>query len=215
MSAMAVVRGGRKPNVWRGSESLAPVSLISNTVRQQLPNEPAKANLLASFFSAQCSNEDQAPPSCGAPFPLPPNHPLFEFPPISEGAVLAHFQQLSHFKASGASPINNQVLREIALFISPSLTYLFNLSIRTCRFPAAWKGATVIPLYKQRGSPSSPSNYRPVSLLPAIGKALDCLQSAVLLRYLVKNHLITPHQYGFLPGRSTNLQLVCIVDKWL
>ena len=82
-------------------------------------------------------------------------------------------------------------------------------------FPEAWKEATVIPLYKNRGNEASPTNYRPVSLLPSIGKVLDFIQSRRLLQYLVRHTLINPHQFGFLPGRSTVLQLVYIVETWV
>ena len=78
----------------------------------------------------------------------------------------------------------------------------------------AWKLAEVISLYKNRGSHSDPSNYRPISLLPAIGKVMDDIQSSRLLSFLVTNKLISPHQFGFVPRSSTVHQLVYIIDKW-
>ena len=85
----------------------------------------------------------------------------------------------------------------------------------TRRFPQQWKIATVIPLFKQRGDSESPSNYRPVSLLPAVGKIMDQLQSEALLSHLVNNRLISAHQFGFLPNRCTTMQLVYILEIWL
>ena len=75
---------------------------------------------------------------------------------------------------------SNRVLRETAYLITPSLTYLFNLSLKTCTFPDEWKSAVVCPIFKNRGSRNNPSNYRPVSLLSAVGKTMDALQSRSL-----------------------------------
>ena len=105
------------------------------------------------------------------------------------------------------------VLHETALFIAPSLTYIFNLSLNTLTFPDSWKSAVICPLFKNRGSRKDPSNYRPVSLLSAVGKTMDALLSQSLCRYLVNEQLISNHQFGFLPGRSTTTQLVYLTDQ--
>ena len=92
------------------------------------------------------------------------------------------------------SLLTNLVLKECAPFLTPSVSYMFNLSVTTGVFPAVWKQATVIPLYKNRGKAEDPSDYRPLSLLPALGKALDKIQSQRLLKHLVDQQLISPHQ---------------------
>ena len=66
--------------------------------------------------------------------------------------------------------VTNRVLKETAVFIAASLSYLYNLSLNTCVFPDEWKVAIVTPVFKQRGKADDPTNYRPISLLPAIGK---------------------------------------------
>ena len=110
--------------------------------------------------------------------------------------------------------MTNRVLRECASSITESVTYLFNLSVSTGTFPSAWKNAIVIPVFKRRGRDSDPSNYRPVSLLPPLGKVLDAIQSEHLLSFLEKNHLLSKHQFGFLPHRSTVMQLIYVADTW-
>ena len=72
----------------------------------------------------------------------------------------------------------------------------------------------IYPLFKNRGKAEDPTNYRPVSLLPALGKALDKIQTTHLLRYLVERKLISPHQFGFMPQKSTTLQLLYLTDRW-
>ena len=52
--------------------------------------------------------------------------------------------------------------------------YIFNLSIRKKVFPECWKVEMVTPLFKG-GSTESCDNYRPISVLPTLGKVLERL----------------------------------------
>ena len=98
-------------------------------------------------------------------------------------------------------------MRECAPFIHSSLTYLFNLSISTNKFPTEFKQAIVTPLFKNRGSSNNLSNYRPVSLLSTIVKVLDDIQSARLLKYFLQEKLISTYRFGFLP--LINISINC------
>ena len=176
----------------------------------------AKSELLANFFAKQCTSPTPTQDSSSnAPYPLAEEHPTFEFPPIEELTVLRCLRRLSPSKSSGCTVLSNRVLREVAAEICHSLTYLYNLSIKTCTFPREWKTAIVTPIYKNRGRADNPSNYRPISLLPAVGKVLDKIQSQALCQYLMEKNIITEHQFGFLPGRSTTHQLLHVTELWL
>ena len=139
---------------------------------------------------------------------------MFTSPPIPEKLVLRKLLRLRVHKSTGDSLLCNQFLKRCAPFLASSITYLFNFSLSTCSLPSAWKLAKVIPLYKNRGSQSDPSNYRPISLLPAIGKVMDDIQSSRRLSFLTTNKLISLHQFGFVSRSSTVHQLVYIIDKW-
>ena len=45
-----------------------------------------------------------------------------------------------------------------------------------------------------------------------MGKVLDRIQSSCLLQHLVQYNLISPHQFGFIPGKSTTIYLI---HRWL
>ena len=57
-----------------------------------------------------------------------------------------------------------KILKMIASFIAPSLTFIFNLSIRTGTYIDEWKLARVIPIYNSDDKPKC-ENYRPISVL--------------------------------------------------
>ena len=174
-----------------------------------------KADVLAKYFAKQCSSAGQNDDLVCAPFPLPHDHPILDFQPLSEHDVFKALSRLPVSKTTADKIITNRTLRECPSCISSSLTRLFNLSLSTNTFPKEWKQASVTPLYKNRGSPSKPSNYRPIFLLHAVGKVLDALVSRALLTYLTKEKLLSPHQFGFLPQRSTAQQLIYIINEWL
>jgi len=74
-------------------------------------------------------------------------------------------------KAVCPDRISNKMLREVKYEIAGSLCLLFNKSLRDKIFPADWKLAHIIPIFKS-GDKSSVSNYRPVALLSTISKVI-------------------------------------------
>ena len=161
---------------WKKAKSMARISKSSSglpTLQSATSTDSAsiateKVNLLVSFFAQQCMNPDKTLLP-GAQYRLPREHPSFEFPPAHELTVLQYLK-LSPVKYSGCKIITNRVLQETAVFIAASLSYLYNLSLNTCVFPDEWKVAIVTPVFKQRGKADDPTSYRPILLLPAIGK---------------------------------------------
>ena len=79
------------------------------------------------------------------------------------------------------------------------------MSLSLGKMPENWKLANITPVFK-KGGKGQCENYRPISLL--------CIASKVFERVImnqIKNEitpLITPFQYGFLNGKSTETQLL-------
>ena len=66
--------------------------------------------------------------------------------------------QLDTSKANGPDGISARMLRETAKSIAPSITNIFNLSLKTGSFPTLWKTSHVVPIPKSENR-TSPSNY--------------------------------------------------------
>jgi hypothetical protein len=55
-------------------------------------------------------------------------------------------------------------------------------------------------------------NYRTISLLSSISKILEKIVSEKLLYHLTNNDLLYTHQYGFIPKRSAERNLLQIIN---
>jgi len=84
--------------------------------------------------------------------------------------------------------------------------YLFQLMITNNYLPSEWHTHCVIPIFKS-GDRAVISNYHPISLLCIISKVLEKI---VFISVKLLSNSFTPHQFGFLPGRSTLQQLLFI-----
>ena len=62
--------------------------------------------------------------------------------------VEQHLRTLNVSKANGPDGISARMLKETATSIAPSVTYLFNLSLKSGCFPTFWKLSHIVPIPK-------------------------------------------------------------------
>ena len=99
------------------------------------------------------------------------------------------------------------MLKATAPSIVSSVTKIFNLSLITGRFPAAWKFARIVPIPKAEDI-TNPSNYRPILILPILSKLLERHVHNLLTHHLHTNCPLSPYQWGFTEGKSTTSALL-------
>lgn len=131
--------------------------------------------------------------------------------PVSHEEVITIIYSLPCKKSSGYDEITNDVLKHICNYIVDPLTHILNLSFSEGVFPDELKIAKVIPIYKS-GSVDDLSNYRPVSILPAISKIFERLAYNRLSAFVNKNSLLYSGQYGFRKDHSTYMAALKVVD---
>ena len=95
--------------------------------------------------------------------------------------------------------------------ITPAVTKLFNMSIKSRKLPNKWKLALVTPIPKP-GNKSDPANYRPISLLSILSKLLGKCIHIHLLKHLQEQSGISNSQWGFTKGKSTTGALLTAVQ---
>ena len=180
----------------RSSSSIPP--LCSNGLCFQ--SDADKANCLNSFFIS-CLNKSALPLN-----PIPPSTPSFPCPSsflCSESVIISLISHLPSKTASGPDGISSWMLKSTSSSIASPLCHIFNLSISSGLVPLDWKSSFVVPIPKSAPTSSSPSNYRPISLLSLVSKLLEKHIHTLLYDFCISNNLISPFQFGFLPYRST------------
>ena len=90
-------------------------------------------------------------------------------------------------------------------------THIINISLLTGKFPSFCKYAQVIPIWKG-GDTSEHNNYRPISILPVIGKCIEYFASQQLTEYIETNQLFSNQQYGFRKNYSTTYLMIDLFD---
>ena len=122
--------------------------------------------------------------------------------------VAQFLRALDTSKACGPDGIPARLLQVCALEIAPSICELFNRSLRTGHVPSEWKSANVTPVHK-KDLKEQAEHYRPISLLPIVGKVLE--RCVCIRLYNHVRHLITKAQHGFLRRRSCVSQLLSVL----
>ena len=90
---------------------------------------------------------------------------------------------------------------------------IYNQTLSEGTVPEDWKTANVSAIYK-KGNKAVAGNYRPVSLTCIICKVLESIVRERIMCHMTRNRLFSEAQYGFIPGRSTVMQLLRVLDDW-
>lgn len=116
---------------------------------------------------------------------------------------------LKNTKAPGEDKIQPIVLKKLPTKILEILTDIFNSSIKNRVYPDPWKNAIIIPILKKDKDKSLATSYRPISLLPTLGKVFE----RILLRRIQNTgiKLSQDEQFGYKKGLSTCHQLTRVV----
>ena len=117
-------------------------------------------------------------------------------------------------KAPGPDGIPPGILSAAAKELTKPLSVLFKRTIDEEKLPDEWKKALVSPIYKRKGSKTSPNNYRPVSLTCIICKIMEKIIRKAVMEHLQENNIVTSEQHGFMSGRSCMTQLLESMDAW-
>ena len=100
------------------------------------------------------------------------NKPISETTEVLENKVCKILSTLKSSKAKDTFKWDSTFLKNNIHSLSTPITHLVNLSIKQSIFPAAWKVAVVVPIFKA-GEPTDVANYRPISILPVASKIAE------------------------------------------
>ena len=181
--------------------TISKIGPINNSCGHQVTDDSDKAEAFNDFFHSVYKHDDGTIPIFNKRTEsIMPTPVLF----VDEvRRVLMESKSSYACGPDGSQPI---FLKKFPELCSP-LCILFNMSIQQGRTPMAWKVATIIPIFKGKGSSLDTKNYRPISLTNVYYKTLEKLLREKLLSYLESENLLSSAQSGFRPGLSTLTQL--------
>ncbi|XP_055714303.1 uncharacterized protein LOC129808549 [Phlebotomus papatasi] len=158
----------------------------------------ADPNALNSFFCSATPRQD-----CPYPPHLFTDTPVieFNFQCVLSHVVLSAIQRVKS-SAVGVDGISLDFIRLILPVILPCLTDLVNFAITSSPFPLSWKRAVVVPIPKV-SAPSAVSDFRPITILPALSKPLEIILLDQMTAHLERNNLLCEFQSDFRKNHST------------
>lgn len=115
-------------------------------------------------------------------------------------------KRLKSGKPPGEDNIIPILLKHVPRKMIVQIYYIMNSCLKQQYFPKQWKNALVIPLKKPNKRADDPKSYRPISLLPVLGKVLERIIFKRIREHLDDNEVIIPEQFGFEPGKNTTFQ---------
>ena len=130
------------------------------------------------------------------------NHEFFNFRIITEKECMTLIKQIDINKSSAIDNIKAIFIKDAFLSLNFEVAYLLNESLRKAEFPDSWGSSYVTPIPKE-GDQLDPSNWRPISQMPIIGRLVEKAIHAQLRYFIDSTGLLHMNQHGFRTGKST------------
>ena len=104
------------------------------------------------------------------------------------------------------------ILKMVSDIISFPICNMINHSFNSGIFPEILKSSIVTPIHKS-GDKKSKNNYRPISVLGTLTKIFEKCIAKRLNSYISKFQILTPCQFGFTKGKSTQNAVLSLVES--
>ncbi|XP_071139805.1 uncharacterized protein [Mytilus edulis] len=137
---------------------------------------------------------------------------------ISENEVRQAIKGLKNNKACGNDLIINEFLKHSADKMLPVFIALFNIVFESGCIPDSWSEGIIVPIYKCKGDPANPDNYRGITVLSCFGKLFTCVLNNRLNCYLDNFNVLCEEQAGFRKHYGTTdhiFNMNCLIDLYL
>ena len=138
--------------------------------------------------------------------------------PIVELEIRDQIKKLKNNKSAGSDSVTNELIKNSPDLLISTICQYFNLILNTGIVPSDWTKGIIKPIFKNRGSPNDPDNYRGITLLSCIGKLFTSIINSRLSQYIEALGILGDEQAGFREGYSTIdhvFTLHAIIDLYL
>lgn len=204
----------RKTKSILGLKEITPPLQRSNNTFAVIDSE--KANTLANELSTVFIPHSFSPPPLHLQMvtdsllsPLPMALPA---KPTSPAEIRGIIKKLPIRKSPGHDLITNKVIKNLPAKTIIHLTHIYNATLRLSYFPTTWKSSAIVTILKPGKPPKNPSSYRPMSLLPVLGKILEKILLKRLSAIINESKNLPNFQFGVRANHSTIHQLHRVAD---
>ena len=135
-----------------------------------------------------------------------------EFKAASPSEVKVIISSLPSRKSPGPDGIRNKILKRLPRIHLVALTNIINAMMRHHHFPAAWKEATVVCIPKKGKPLSSPSSFRPISLLCCLSKIAETVILNRISIFTESEKILPDFQHGFRKKHGSCHQLLRVTE---
>ena len=132
--------------------------------------------------------------------------------PTSSDEITQILKTMNSKSAMGVDRISVKLMRGLGDSFVESVVPAINKSLKEGEFPNSFKISRVTPLFKG-GAPDSPSNYRPISVIPNPSKLVENVIYNRIYQFVKYHNLIHEHQFGFQQGSSTTSAVLTLIHR--
>lgn len=134
------------------------------------------------------------------------------FTPVTEDDVVKTIKKLKNKNSAGLDEVPITLIKKCCYNIKIPLTFILNICLAEGIFPDRLKWAKVVPIHK-KGDEKDMNNYRPIAVLSSFSKVFEKIIAIKLENFLETNKIMSPSQFGFLKGKSTEQAVYSFINK--
>ena len=137
----------------------------------------------------------------------------FEFNTITNLDTLKVLNELGNTTSAANDRLDALALKHGAQVLHGPITHIINCSIKTSQFATKWKIGKLLPLHKGKGlDPFNPSSYRPISLLPIMGKIVERILQPQIMNFMESTGQINADHHSYRKNHSTVTAMLQLSD---
>lgn len=138
----------------------------------------------------------------------------FSIKPMSINEIVLMLRKFKSTNSVTCDGLTGFIVKLLASEIAPNIRTIFSTSLDQGIFPDIWKYANICPIYKQKGSKSDSTNYRPISILPVLGRCFEKLVATQLTQFCDSLRIIPEEQFGFRKYSNCEMALLAALENW-
>jgi hypothetical protein len=90
--------------------------------------------------------------------------------PITQEEILRCIKKLKNNKACGEDYVVKEYIKSTLDLFLPTYEKIFNAIFNSGEMPDIWLVGNIKPIYKNKGNPLDPKNFRPITIISCLGK---------------------------------------------